>query len=152
MFRTTRLTTTLGASAAALVIAGGLSFGTALADTPEVVEEQEFTEMQVGWILGSDVENPIGDTIGSIDELIFDEDSRITTAVLAIGGWFGFGAKNIAVPFEAFEINHDGHEIVLDTSRDALEAAEEFAFRDRESPPPLPGADPAGDPAAPMPQ
>jgi hypothetical protein len=151
MTRTERLTSTLTASAAALSVAGSLAAGGAAADAPEVVEEQDFTELQVGWILGGDVEDPMGDTIGSIDELILDEDGRITTAVLAIGGWFGFGAKSIAVPYEAFEINHDGHEIVLDTTRDELEAADEFAFRDRQSPPP-PDAAPAADPGAPMPQ
>lgn len=134
---------TLLAGTAALLIAAGVS-----AQTPEVVEAQDSQEMLAGWLIGANVENARGESIGSINDLVIDEDGQVTAAVLAVGGFLGFGAKSVAVAIDELDVRYDGQEVVLDASREELEAAPDFAFRDREAPPPPP--EPAADPALPQ--
>jgi sporulation protein YlmC with PRC-barrel domain len=53
-------------------------------------------------LIGTDVENPQGETLGDIKEVVIDpETGRIAYAVLAFGGFLGMGEKYFAIPWEA---------------------------------------------------
>jgi hypothetical protein len=111
-----------------------------------VVTDQAPTELRGDWIIGTNVVSMQDETIGSIQDLIIDEEEgRITAAVLGVGGFLGFGAKNIAVDWNELQINHDGQEITLDLTREEADAAPEYAFRDRAEAPAPAGA--VGEPA-----
>jgi len=105
--------------------------------TPAAIRRtQDASELRVEWISGSTVTTPQGETIGSVEDLIMDEESsEITAAVIAIGGFLGFGAKQIAVDWQELQIDYDAREITLDLDREEAEAAPAYTFRDRERPP-----------------
>jgi sporulation protein YlmC with PRC-barrel domain len=148
---------------------GAVAGDEAPAEAPQaVVTEQQSGELRSDWIIGTSVMSPQDETIGSIQDLIIDEEEgRVTAAVLSVGGFLGFGAKNIAVDWNELQINHDAREITLDITREEADAAPEYAFRDQAEAPapagggmgapdagaaPPPGADPGapgGDPGAP---
>ncbi len=71
----------------------------------------------------------------------------MTAAVVSVGGFLGFGAKQIAVDWTELQINHDGHEVILPITVEWAEEAPEFAFRDRTEPPPPPPPPAAAPPA-----
>jgi sporulation protein YlmC with PRC-barrel domain len=53
-------------------------------------------------LIGADVENPQGEDLGDIEEVVIDSQTgRIAYAVLAFGGFLGLGEKYYAVPFAA---------------------------------------------------
>jgi sporulation protein YlmC with PRC-barrel domain len=53
-------------------------------------------------IIGSDVENPQGEDLGDIKDVVIDaQTGRVAYAVVAFGGVMGLGDKYFAVPFEA---------------------------------------------------
>src|SRR5215510_14826548 len=53
-------------------------------------------------IIGADVENPQGEKLGDIKDVVFDpETGRVRYAVLAFGGFLGLGEKYFAVPCTA---------------------------------------------------
>jgi sporulation protein YlmC with PRC-barrel domain len=128
-----------------------------------VVTEMAPSEVRADWIIGTSVTSPDDETIGSIEDVILDqEEGRVTAAILGVGGFLGIGAKNIAVDWDELQIDHDGREITLDLTREEAENAPEYAFRDQAEAPapmapaggdaPLGGGAPAGgDPAAPPP-
>jgi hypothetical protein len=140
--------TILALGAGALYLAASLP-----ALSQQVVTEHPPGLLLADWVIGSNVENPAGETVARVDDLVIDhEDGRIEAVVLAVGGILGFGAKNVAVPYEDFTIRHDANEIVLDTTRDQLDQVAEFEPRPRVAPPPPPAATgaPVGTAPAPM--
>jgi hypothetical protein len=73
--------------------------------------------------------------------------------VVSVGGFLGFGAKQIAVEWDELDIRYDAFEVVLPITVEWAADAPEFGFRDRVAPPPPPGAEPppatGGQPPAP---
>lgn len=101
-----------------------------------IVEDQASTEVRGDWVLGARVTTPGGEAIGSIEDLILDhEDGAVNAAIVSVGGFLGFGGKEIAVEWSELDINYDGNEITLDITRDEAEEAPEYVFRERRSPP-----------------
>lgn len=101
-----------------------------------IVEDQASTEVRGDWVLGARVTTPGGEAIGSIEDLILDhEDGAVNAAIVSVGGFLGFGGKEIAVEWSELDINYDGNEITLDITRDEAEEAPEYVFRERQSAP-----------------
>jgi sporulation protein YlmC with PRC-barrel domain len=81
-------------------------------------------------IVGSSVQNPKGEKIGSIEDMVIDlESGRVAYVALSYGGVLGIGDKLFAVPFDAFKTGHDTNNnilFVLDLTKDKLENAPGF--------------------------
>jgi sporulation protein YlmC with PRC-barrel domain len=82
-------------------------------------------------LIGADVENPQGEDLGDIKDLVFDSQGRITYAVLAFGGFLGMGEKYFAVPFsalkpEAGQRPGDTERYVLNVDKERLKNAPGF--------------------------
>jgi sporulation protein YlmC with PRC-barrel domain len=53
-------------------------------------------------LIGADVENPRGDNLGDIKDIVLDpQTGQITYAVLGFGGFLGMGEKYFAIPWAA---------------------------------------------------
>jgi sporulation protein YlmC with PRC-barrel domain len=53
-------------------------------------------------LIGADVENPQGQDLGDIKDVVIDgQTGRVAYVVIAFGGLMGLGDKYFAVPFEA---------------------------------------------------
>lgn len=112
--------------------AGTLLAGAAAAQDV-IIERQGPGDLLGDWLIGAAVDSAMGERIGAIDDVIIDpDDGRLTAAIVSVGGFLGFGAKSIAVEWDAFAINRDAQEIVLNLTRAEMEDAATFEFRDRE--------------------
>lgn len=121
---------------AAISVPLAISHATAQDAGDVIVKDQAGSEVRGDWVLGARVTSPDGASIGSIEDLVLDQgDGSVTAAVVSVGGFLGFGGKQIAVDWSELDINHDGNEITLDITRDDAEQAPEYSFRDRETPP-----------------
>ena len=79
-------------------------------------------------IRGRAVENPDGDELGHIGELVLRIDrAEVAYAVLESGGLLGFGEKRFAVPFARLTARGDGLPLTLDVDAARLEQAAGFA-------------------------
>lgn len=79
------------------------------------------------WATGAKVLAKDGARLGKIDDLIVDSgDGRVLYAVLSHGGVLGIGDKLIAVPWRAFTWDHANKDLILDTTKDRLNAAPTF--------------------------
>lgn len=70
-----------------------------------------------------------GEEIGTIEDLIFDKDHKLTGAVVGVGGFLGIGQKSVGIAMDALtEQRDDDGEIYFTTNlnQDALEEAPEF--------------------------
>jgi len=97
-----------------------------------VVLDVDVKEVAKGYraseLTGADVENSMGEKIGSIDDLIVDRD-KVLFAVLQVGGFLGIGGFLVAMPYNSLEINEDGSKIVLaQGSKEQLQKLPEFKY------------------------
>ena len=78
--------------------------------------------------IGANVENPQGQNLGDIKDIVIDRASgRIAYAVVSFGGFLGMGEKLFAVPWGAFsQPKPDKETFVLDVDKERLKNAPGF--------------------------
>jgi hypothetical protein len=77
----------------------------------EARQQQPATEsvavsINPGDYVGKKVISAKGETIGTIDKLVVKNEGHGTYAVVGVGGFYGIGAKDAAIPLS--ELNHQG--------------------------------------------
>lgn len=78
-------------------------------------------------IMGTRVVNPMGESLGSVKEVVLDPRSgRVAYVVVSFGGFLTMGEKLFAIPFSAFDYNVTKNEYVLDVPKERLETAPGF--------------------------
>jgi hypothetical protein len=81
---------------------------------------------------GTNVYNPAGDNLGSIDDIMIDKASgRAIYAVMSFGGFFGMGARFHPLPWATLKYDAQKGGYVVDLGREVLEGAPSYA-RDAE--------------------
>jgi sporulation protein YlmC with PRC-barrel domain len=82
-------------------------------------------------LIGTAVENPAGDKLGKIDEVVVDFDNgRVAYCVLDVEHGILGSAKYLAVPLAALQPSADGARLILNADKDKVAAAQGF---DREN-------------------
>ena len=134
------------------------------------VKAQQAEEMLASTLLGTSVYNGENQSLGEINDILFDADGQLRTVVIGVGGFLGIAERDVAVPWKALGVSQDENQdlmLRLDVSREQLENAPEFeSVEDRRmaeeaaraaqsppvagfgaggtvAPPPVPGATPA---------
>jgi len=88
---------------------------------------QTSAALSASTLIGDDVINLEGESLGTIEELMIDvKNGRIAYAVLSFGGFLGIGDKLFAVPWSAMSLNTEEEAFVLDVDREMLENAPGF--------------------------
>ena len=78
-----------------------------------------------------------GNSIGSINDVVFDSSGRLEAVVIGVGGFLGVGEKTVAVQYQALQIEHSAdaanskdwnrrNKIVLAATREQLKDAPDF--------------------------
>jgi sporulation protein YlmC with PRC-barrel domain len=81
-------------------------------------------------VIGMDVHNKQGERLGRIDDVVLNRDGSLNYAVIAHGGFLGIGDNHVAVPFDRLTFDAERQGAVLDVTRDNLENARRFEYRD----------------------
>ncbi|AYF32502.1 PRC-barrel domain-containing protein [Vreelandella alkaliphila] len=83
-------------------------------------------------LTGNQVKSSVEDDedIGTINDLIIDEDGQINAVVVGVGGFLGMGEKDVAIEWDSLELtkDEDGEDYIIsvNASQEALESAEEY--------------------------
>jgi sporulation protein YlmC with PRC-barrel domain len=67
------------------------------------VTRQEKTQWRAPKLVGVGVYGPDDKQVGKIDDLVMDHNGATQTVVIGVGGFLGFGKKEVAVPFSAIQ-------------------------------------------------
>jgi hypothetical protein len=54
-----------------------------------------------------------GEEIGEIEDLLVDDNGKIASVVVEVGGFLGIGEKHVLLPFQDLELTRDGEGNVL---------------------------------------
>ena len=95
---------------------------------------QQFVNTQTSgqWLasdmIGMEVVGSNNEDIGSVSDLLVDNEGNILAAVVGVGGFLGIGQKNVAITFDALNLtNKDGEPAAsLTLTKEELEGAPEF--------------------------
>ena len=79
------------------------------------VAQQPATEWLARVFLGEAVHNPAGETIGDVNDLVFNRKGQITTVVIGVGGFLSIGEKGVGVPYSAltFNVGKTGERVIV---------------------------------------
>lgn len=82
-------------------------------------------------LIGAELKSRSGDeTIGTISDLVIDENGQIAAVIVEAGGFLGLGEKHVAVSWDSIERRSnekgDGYVLSVDTTKEALEDAPEY--------------------------
>lgn len=125
------------------IIVGSLAAVLMAAPNTEVLAQQspgqvEFVASQGAdqWltsdVIGQEVTDPSGETVGDVNALIVGSDNEIAAVVFGVGGFLGIGEKDVAVSFDAINQNkdEDGNTVlVANVTKEQLESAPSFEPR-----------------------
>jgi sporulation protein YlmC with PRC-barrel domain len=86
-------------------------------------------------LLGSQVKNPQGESLGKIEDIVIDTDiGQVAYAVLSFGGFLGLGDKLFAIPWQALSLepakgvlaSGQAQVFILNVDKEQLEKAPSF--------------------------
>jgi sporulation protein YlmC with PRC-barrel domain len=98
-----------------------------------VTQAQPATDiLKISDVIGQNVENPQGDNLGEISDVVVDpNDGSVVYAVLEAGGFLGLGDKFFAIPWRAFQTVADDDKgeidkLILNVDKDRMQNAPGF--------------------------
>jgi sporulation protein YlmC with PRC-barrel domain len=78
-------------------------------------------------LIGSRVENPQGENLGTISDMVLEpNEGRIRYVTLSYGGVLGLGGKLFAIPWNALTLRPDGKTFLLHVDKQLLDTAPGF--------------------------
>ena len=97
------------------------------------VKNQHATDWRGSKLIGAIVYGPDNASIGSINELLIGNESKVRAVVIGVGGFLGVGEKNVAVPLDSLNITRKPDSSVIDKisvnyTKDELKSAPTFAY------------------------
>jgi sporulation protein YlmC with PRC-barrel domain len=116
----------------AIALAAGLALAPAASlaqSSQKYVGVQPAGQFLATQFVGQPVTNAAGETVGNINDLLFDKSGRVANVVIGVGGFLGIGEKNVAVPYSSLSITADtnGKRVIrANLSKAGLEAAPAF--------------------------
>jgi hypothetical protein len=80
-------------------------------------------------MMGKAVQNAAGERIGTVKDLLFDDQGKLHAVIIGFGGFLGIGEKSVGLPFEMVKSSRDANgNLILTASldKDAINAAPDF--------------------------
>ena len=100
--------------------------------TASFIGEQQDGNWLTSSLIGLDVTNPEGETLGKVAALEIAPDGQVVSVVIEAGGFLGMGARQVAVPYEAVQhvtVTPGEHQLILAATAEDLETAPDFVTR-----------------------
>jgi hypothetical protein len=89
----------------------------------------------VSKVIGVPVYNAQNQAIGQISDLLMDQQARVATAILSVGGYLGVGDRLVQVPLSLIRFPKDPaapsvypEKAVLNTTKETLAGMPEFKY------------------------
>ena len=68
------------------------------------MHQQNASEWRGSKLIGASIYGPDNKSIGDINDVLIGNDGRVTAVVVGVGGFLGVGEKNVALPFQALNV------------------------------------------------
>jgi sporulation protein YlmC with PRC-barrel domain len=101
-----------------------------VADSAEPYTGDVLAGITADELIGMDVVDATGENVGSVTDLLLGDNDQVDHAIIDVGGFLGFGAKSVAIPLDELAIAEGDGEVVVNTTRDQLDAMPEWSRSD----------------------
>ena len=95
-----------------------------------IIPEQTETQLTAEDLKGIPVVGPGDEEIGKVEDIIFDEQEKITGVVVGVGGFLGIGKKEVGLDWDQAKLEEvpdsGSKRIVISLTKADLEAAPDF--------------------------
>jgi sporulation protein YlmC with PRC-barrel domain len=93
-------------------------------------------EMSGNALIGATVRSDKREAVGKVEDVYVDKGGAIQTVVVAVGGFLGVGAKDVAVKWSDLKYSRDDKSIVITTSwtKESLKAMPDYKDERRQPP------------------
>jgi sporulation protein YlmC with PRC-barrel domain len=79
-------------------------------------------------LLGKNVMNDEGKSVGKVEDLIVAPDRSVTAAIVSTGGFVGMGKHDVAIPTDQFKMDDNGGITLPGATKESLKALPEFEY------------------------
>jgi sporulation protein YlmC with PRC-barrel domain len=86
------------------------------------------TAVDAAKLIGRNVVNTNGDTVGEIDSVVIDQSGKVRYAIVGVGGFLGIGKKDVALAWDELTISENGEKVTTNATKDQLAALPEHKF------------------------
>lgn len=86
------------------------------------------TELHAGDLIGADVTNSAGESVGEVKDLVIGSDQKLSAAIVSVGGFLGVGDKLVSIALSDLQVTpqDDGdYKVLVSASKDELKAMPE---------------------------
>lgn len=102
-------------------------------EQPLSVSVTEVTELAKGWsvkkaVLDKDVYNEKKENIGEVKDLIIAPDTKVSYAIVSVGGFLGIGSHHVAIPVDRFVFDEEGGVRLNGASKEELKKIPNFRY------------------------
>lgn len=101
----------------------------ALTDGPQFLSKQESDDLLASNVIGLSVVNVNNEAIGTVSDLVSDENGKLIAVLIRSGDFLGIGGKDVALRFEDVKFSRDEDDditVMADLSADTLAAAPDY--------------------------
>ncbi len=91
-----------------------------------VISAQSDGEVRADQIIGMTVFNAEGEKVGTVHDILLDQEGKATGVVLSVGGVLGVGAKSVGLTWKEIDVNSEQQQVQISYTKDQLEAAPDF--------------------------
>ena len=106
---------------------------TVTASAGSFIDHQGDNQYLASNLMGKAVQNSSGDKIGSVKDVLFDAQGKMSAVIIGVGGFLGIGEKSVGIPFDMVKPSRDSNgNIILTASldKDAINSAPDFMTAD----------------------
>ncbi len=112
------------------IVVLGLALFVSSANAADQVASGMNRAFAVNEMIGVHIQNPQGDVLGRITDLVVDSEGRVALVVLSQGGFLQINEKETAIPFSVLKYDPIAKHLVVDISKERLKAAPAFKMGD----------------------
>lgn len=115
-------------AAAIMAAAPALAADDKRSTTSTQVEVKAAGQIKADTLVGKNLKDNSGETIGEIESVIIDETGKVTAVIVGVGGFLGIGDREVAVDWNDLQIGQNGDEIQTALTKDDLKALPEYKY------------------------
>ncbi|MGE0118111.1 MAG: PRC-barrel domain-containing protein [Dongiaceae bacterium] len=95
-----------------------------------IIAAENATDMRADKLIGTSVYNMEGEAVGSVQDIVFDQDGKILGVVLKVGGMLGIGGKSVGLKWNEVQVSPTDDIMTVSYSQDQLEVAPDFQTKE----------------------
>jgi sporulation protein YlmC with PRC-barrel domain len=87
------------------------------------------SDMNLAALIGTDVKDPAGQTIGEIDNVLLDLNGRVESVIVTTGGFMGIGGRDVELRWNDLKTIDAGNEVRVEMTAMQLRQRPEYLPR-----------------------